>query len=60
MKEPKGILSGYKTYIIGALAIVTAIANYLIGDVELSQALSAAYNGLIGAGLLTLRAGVSK
>lgn len=56
----KGILSGYKTYILGGLAALTAIANYLVGDVDLAPALEALWQGLLATGLITLRAGVKK
>jgi len=28
----KGVLSGYKTYIVSALTVVTAVAAYLVGE----------------------------
>lgn len=55
-----GLLSGYKTYIIGGLAFLTAIASFLVGDADLATTLQKAYEALIATGLITLRLGVSK
>lgn len=43
------MLAGYKTYITAALAVATAVAGYLVGDVPLSDALQLAFTGAIGA-----------
>lgn len=32
LSPKKGFLSGYKTYIVSALTVVTAIAAYLVGE----------------------------
>ena len=34
------LLTGYKTYIIGSLAVLGFIAGYLVGDITLIQAIS--------------------
>jgi hypothetical protein len=49
-------LAGYRTYIIAAVAVITAIGSFLAGDVTLADAIQ---NALLGAGLATLRAGVA-
>jgi hypothetical protein len=50
------MLSGYKTYIVGALLGVTAAAEYLnFIDADTGAQLRAL---LLGGGLITLRAGV--
>lgn len=49
------MLKGYKTYIVAALAVISAAASYLVGDIPLSDALQLAFTGLIGA---TLRNGI--
>ena len=50
-------LQGNRTYILAFGAIVAAAVAFLTGEMTLSEAVNA---GLIGAGLGTLRAGVSK
>jgi hypothetical protein len=49
-------LAGYRTYILAAGAVIAAIVSFLAGDSTLSEAIN---NGLMGAGLATLRAGVA-
>lgn len=49
------MLKGYKTYIVAALAVLSAAASYLVGDMSLQDALQLAFTGLIGA---TLRNGI--
>jgi len=48
-----GILKGYRTYIAAGLAILTAAAGYLTGELDLMAALTAAFNA---AALAYLRA----
>jgi NAD/NADP transhydrogenase alpha subunit len=50
-------LSGYKTYVVGAAIVLTALGAFLSGDMTLAQAVQAALTGL---GLGALRAGVAK
>ena len=54
-----GILAGYKTYILGGMIVLTALANFLVGDSSLQQVLQATWEGLVGMGLISLRAGIS-
>lgn len=49
-------LSGYKTYITAAVAVVTAVAGYLTGDLELAAAIQLAVTAVLGA---TLRSGIA-
>ena len=50
-------LDGYKTYIVAAGAILTAVGGYLTGAVD---AVTAINSVLAALGLSTLRHGVSK
>jgi len=54
-----GILKGKKTYIMGGLAAIAAIAAYLTGDADLKTTLEAVWQAALGAGLIALRAGVA-
>jgi len=48
--ERSGImLSGYKTYITAAIAILTAIGAYLAGEAELASTLQLVFTALMGA-----------
>jgi hypothetical protein len=51
------MLKGYKTYIAAGLAVLTAAAGYLAGDMSLSDAVQLAFTGAIGA---FLRSGIPK
>lgn len=50
------MLSGYKTYITAAVAIIGAIGGYLAGDVSLVDAVQLIVPALLGA---FVRAGVA-
>jgi len=50
------MFSGYRTYIVGALAILTAVGTYLAGDLSLADAAQACLTAILG---MTVRAGVS-
>jgi len=50
------VLSGYKTYITAAVALLTAVSLYASGQDTLGQALQLGITGLLGA---FIRAGVS-
>lgn len=50
------MFSGKKTYFVAGLAIVTAIVNYLVGDIGLGEALQLAFTAVIGA---TIRHGIA-
>lgn len=50
-------LSGLKTYIAGALAVLTAVVAYANGEATVIEAAQLAFTGLVG---VFLRAGVAK
>lgn len=50
------MFSGYKTYIVGGLAILTAIGTYLAGDLALADAAQAVLTAILG---MTVRAGIA-
>ena len=50
------MLSGYKTYILGCVAIITAIAGYLVGTIDLSAAVTNVIGALMG---MTIRHGIA-
>lgn len=43
------MLSGYKTYITAIVAIITAIAAYLVGDASMIETAQMIFTALIGA-----------
>lgn len=51
------MLKGYKTYIVAAVAVVSAVAAYLVGDVSLAAAVQAVITAVLAA---TLRHGVAQ
>lgn len=52
----KGKLSGYKTYITAALAILTAWLAYLTGDIEAKEAVAATFAAVTA---MTMRHGIA-
>ena len=50
------MLSGYKTYVLAGVAVIGAIASYLVGDASLQDAIQIGLTAVIGA---TVRAGVT-
>jgi hypothetical protein len=50
------MFQGYKTYIIAAVAVITAVAGYLVGDVSLPDAAQACLTAILGA---TIRNGIA-
>lgn len=50
------MFSGYKTYIVAALAVIGAAAGYLDGDLTLAAAGQAALTALLG---MTIRHGIT-
>ncbi len=50
------MLSGYKTYIVGALALLGALGGYLDGDLTVAAAIQLAVTAIMG---MTIRAGVA-
>lgn len=51
-----GILAGKKTYVVGVIGIIGAIASYLVGDATVTQAGQAILTALLG---MTIRHGVA-
>lgn len=47
---------GYKTYIVGGVAILAAVASYLVGDLALADAAQACLTAILG---MTVRAGIA-
>lgn len=50
------MFSGQKTYIVGAVALITAVAGYMTGDLTLAEALQAGFTAVMAA---TIRHGIS-
>lgn len=50
------MFKGYKTYVVGALAIIGAIATYLIGDASLPDTIEIVITAILG---MTIRAGIT-
>lgn len=50
-----GILKGYRTYILGGMAIAGAATGYLVGDLSLVEALQAAFQGAVA---VTIRSAI--
>lgn len=50
------MLSGYKTYITGAIAIVTAVGTYLYGGIDLTTMIQGIFASLMA---MFIRHGVS-
>lgn len=50
------MLKGYKTYITAAVAVVGAVAAYLVGDVALADAAQLVLTAILGA---TIRNGIT-
>lgn len=55
-----GFAAGYRTYILGAMLALQAIAQYAVGDLTLTSLLTQLPEILGGLGLMALRAGVKK
>ena len=51
------MLSGYKSYIVGAVAIIGAIASYLVGDATIPQSVQLVVTALMG---MTVRHAVAQ
>lgn len=52
----KPMLKGYRTYILGSLSILGAIAAYLVGDASLADSVQLVVTAALS---MTVRAGVS-
>lgn len=51
------MLKGYKTYITAGIAVITAAAGYLTGDLDLAQSIQLAFSAILAS---TVRAGVAE
>lgn len=49
------MLKGYKTYVAAAVAVITAVAAYLVGDISVAEAAQLALTAVLGA---TIRHGI--
>lgn len=54
-----GFFRGYRTYILGGLLALQAIASFAVGDTSLSELLNQLPQVLAGLGLMSLRAGIN-
>ncbi len=43
------MLAGYKTYITAGVAVITAVASYLVGDADLMQTANLVFTALLAA-----------
>ena len=50
------MFKGYKTYIVAGVGVITAAAGYLVGDMDLAQAIQLAFSSILAA---TVRKGIS-
>lgn len=62
MQKEINVLSGFKTYLVAAVTVLTAVLAYLNGKESLSTALTSVPGALLylGAGLAALRSAVAK
>lgn len=42
------MLKGYKTYVVGVVAIISTIASYLVGDMSVSDAAQLILSAVLG------------
>ena len=49
------MLKGYKTYVAAAVAVITAVAGYLVGDISVAEAAQLVLTAVLGA---TIRHGI--
>lgn len=54
-----GFARGYRTYILGAILALQAVAQWAVGDASLVELINRLPEILGGLGLMTLRAGIS-
>lgn len=50
------MLKGYRTYIIGTMTVIGAVAAYLVGDTSLTEAINLSVTALMG---MFIRSGVN-
>lgn len=51
-------LAGYRTYVLGGLVALQAIASFLLGDITLIEFMEQLPEILAGFGIMTLRAAI--
>jgi hypothetical protein len=51
------MLKGYKTYIVGGITVISAIASYLVGDANIADTIQLCVTAVLS---MTVRAGISK
>ncbi len=54
-----GFARGYRTYILGAILALQAVAQWFVGDVSLMELVNRLPEILAGLGLMSLRAGIT-
>ncbi len=54
-----GFARGYRTYILGAILALQAVAQWVVGDASLVDLVNRLPEILAGLGLMTLRAGIA-
>jgi|SanBayMetagenome_1026888.scaffolds.fasta_scaffold53557_1 hypothetical protein len=50
------MLKGYRTYILGAVTVIGAVAAYLVGDTTITEAVNLSINAIL---LMFVRSGVT-
>lgn len=50
------MFKGYKTYIVAAVAVIGAVAGFLVGDLAMADAIQLVVTAVLGA---TIRSGVN-
>lgn len=53
-----GFLAGYRTYILGAMMALQALASFAVGDIALVEFVNQLPEIFMGLGLMSLRAAV--
>lgn len=54
-----GFLKGYRTYVLGAVMALTALASWSVGDMSLSELIKQMPEIINGLGLMTIRAAIA-
>jgi hypothetical protein len=42
------MLKGYKTYVVGVVAIISTVASYLVGDLDIANAAQLVLSAVLG------------
>ena len=51
------MLKGYKTYIVGGVTVISAVAAYLVGDADVATTIQLCVTAVLS---MTVRAGIGK